>query len=125
MEIYGLYIHRRYTWHQKHTYITELNLKMQTKSSGKILKLFLNQHLLFQLQYIMHLKTCRIGKNLFQNGNDPKGSFTQLSIAKRLNVPIEYVMSDDEKGEMRDLILDNDKWSKSEWNKLKQTDVCD
>ena len=63
------------------------------------------------------------GKNLFQNGNDPKGSFTQLSIAKRLNVPIEYVMSDDEKGEMRDLILDNDKWSKSEWKSI--LDYCE
>ena len=63
------------------------------------------------------------GKNIFQSGNEPKGTFTQLGVAKRLNVPIDYVMSNDEKGEMRDLILDNEKWSRSEWKSI--LDYCE
>ena len=53
-------------------------------------------------------------KVLYNTGSNPSGFFTQLNVAKLLNVPLQYVMSNDEKGTMRDLILDHDSWSRAE-----------
>ena len=62
-------------------------------------------------------------KNVFQNGNNPKGFFTQLNVAKLLKVPDDLIMDADEKNIMRDLILDNDQWQKSDWKRI--IDYCE
>ena len=62
-------------------------------------------------------------KNVFQNGNNPKGFFTQLNVAKILEVPDDLIMDADEKNIMRDLILDNAQWSSSEWKSI--IDYCE
>jgi len=62
-------------------------------------------------------------KNLYQTGNVVAGQFTQLNMAKALHVPQKYIMSVHDKETMRDLILDNEKWSKQQFVSI--LDYCE
>ena len=54
-------------------------------------------------------------KNVYQTGNEPKGTFTMLSVARHHRIDGNLIISEEEKKYWRDKIINQNKYDKEEW----------